>query len=126
MIESVKKPGPTVLVIFGAVGDLSQRKLVPALYNLLLDDWLPKQFAMIGVSHHENSDADFKKLLKDGIDKYSRRETSSNGNWENLAEKISYYRADFTNPEAYNGLAEKLDQLDESWETKANRIFYMS
>ena len=126
MIESVRKPGPTVLVIFGAVGDLSQRKLVPALYNLLLDDWLPKQFAMIGVSHHENTDEDLKKLLKDGIDKYSRRETSINGNWERLAETISYYRADFTNPEAYKGLAEKLDQLDAAWETKANRIFYMS
>lgn len=126
MIDSVKKPGPTVLVIFGAVGDLSQRKLVPALYNLLLDDWLPKNFAMIGVSHHEKSDEDLKSMLKEGIDNYSRRETATNGNWEKLADTISYYRADFTNAESYKGLADKLNQLDEEWGVKANRIFYMS
>lgn len=126
MFESTQKPGPTVLVIFGAAGDLSQRKLVPALYNLLLDDWLPERFAMIGVSHHDNSDDGLREMLKEGVDKYSRRKSSENGKWESLADDISYYQADFTEPESYKNLAAKLDELDTAWSVNANRIFYLS
>lgn len=126
MFESTQKIGPTVLVIFGAAGDLSQRKLVPALYNLLLDDWLPERFAMIGVSHHDKSDDDLRAMLKEGVDKYSRRKTSENGQWESLANAISYYKADFTEPESYKDLVTRLDELDSQWGVSANRIFYLS
>ncbi len=126
MFESTQKAGPTVLVIFGAAGDLSQRKLVPALYNLLLDDWLPEKFAMIGVSHHDKSDEDLRAILKEGVDRYSRRKSTENGKWQSLADAISYYKADFTDPESYKNLAVKLDELDSEWEVEANRIFYLS
>lgn len=126
MFESIQQPGPTVLVIFGAAGDLSQRKLVPALYNLMLDDWLPERFAMIGVSHHEKSDDDLREMLKEGVDKYSRRTSSENGKWESLADAISYCQADFTDPESYKDLAARLDELDSQWNDSANRIFYLS
>ncbi|UII29554.1 glucose-6-phosphate dehydrogenase [Fulvivirga maritima] len=126
MIESTKKPGSTVLVIFGASGDLSQRKLVPALYNLMLDSWLPDNFAMIGVSHHERTTEDLRELLKDGVSKHSRRDFRGNGDWDRLSSSITYYKADFTNPESYKGLAEELDAYDEKWGTKASRIFYLS
>lgn len=67
MFESVQKPGPTILVIFGTVGDLSKRKLVPALYNLMLDNWLPNRFAMVGVSYHDQTDDSLRELLRDMI-----------------------------------------------------------
>ncbi|MDR8389549.1 glucose-6-phosphate dehydrogenase [Aliifodinibius sp. S!AR15-10] len=126
MFESVKKPGPTILVIFGAAGDLSQRKLVPALYNLMLDDWLPDQFAMIGVSYHDKSDEDLRQKLKEGVDRFSRRTATENGQWKNLAQNITYYKADFTKPDAYGGLAQRLDEIDKEWGVTANRIFYLS
>ena len=127
MFESAKKPGPTVLVIFGAAGDLSQRKLVPALYNLRLDNWLPEQFAMIGISHHDKTDDDLRNILKQGVDSFSRRNSlQQNGQWETLANTISYYKADFTDSDSYNDLAIRLNELDREWGVSANRIFYFS
>jgi glucose-6-phosphate 1-dehydrogenase len=126
MFESIEKPDPAVFIIFGGAGDLSQRKLAPALYNLLLDDWLPEQFAVVAVSHHERSDEKLRKMLKNGIDNYSRRKPSDNGKWESLAERISYFEADFEDIKAYKNLSDKLDKLDEEFGVNANRIFYMA
>ncbi|UII20763.1 glucose-6-phosphate dehydrogenase [Fulvivirga ligni] len=126
MIDSIKKPGPTVLVIFGASGDLSQRKLVPALYNLMLDHWLPDNFAMVGVSHHDRTTDDLREILKEGVSEHSRQDFKGNGDWDTLSESITYYKADFTDPEAYKGLAKELDSYDEKWNTSASRIFYLS
>lgn len=126
MFESVQKPDPTILVIFGTVGDLSKRKLVPALYNLMLDNWLPDRFAMIGVSYHDQTDDSLRELLREAVNTHSRRSASENGKWDELAEAISYYNTDFTEPDAYSGLAQKLDDIEEEWGTSANRIFYLS
>ncbi len=126
MFESVDKPGPTALVIFGGAGDLSQRKLVPAIYNLMLDGWLPEEFALIAVSHHDKTSEDLRKMLKNGVEEYSRRSISDHKQWDKLADAITYYKADFTAKEDYEGLADQLDELDETWEAEANRIFYLS
>jgi glucose-6-phosphate 1-dehydrogenase len=126
MFESVQKPGPTILVIFGTVGDLSKRKLVPALYNLMLDNWLPDRFAMVGVSYHDQTDDSLRELLREAVNTHSRRTASENGEWNSLVEAITYYKADFTEPDAYGGLAQKLDEIEEEWGTSANRIFYLS
>src|SRR5690625_2984990 len=64
MFQTVRKSDPVILIIFGAAGDLSRRKLVPALYNLLLDDWLPDQFALVGVSHHDHDDEGLRSSIK--------------------------------------------------------------
>ncbi|HLR91140.1 MAG TPA: glucose-6-phosphate dehydrogenase [Balneolaceae bacterium] len=126
MFQTVRKSDPVILIIFGAAGDLSRRKLVPALYNLLLDDWLPDQFALVGVSHHDHDDEGLRSLYKEAVDTYSRRTTQENGKWERLAETITYYQADFTDKEAYNGLADRLDEIEKQWGAEANRIFYLS
>jgi glucose-6-phosphate 1-dehydrogenase len=126
MFESVKKPDPAVFIIFGGAGDLSQRKLAPALYNLLLDDWLPDQFAVVAVSHHDRSDEKLRKIWKKGVDSYSRRKPSDNGNWESLAGRMSYFEADFKDIEAYKKLSNTLDELDEEFGANASRLFYMS
>ena len=67
------KPQATVIVILGATGDLTQRKLIPGLYNLYLDKWIPDNFAVIGVSHSKMTDAQFRKEMLEGVDKFSRR-----------------------------------------------------
>ena len=126
MFESVQKPDPAILVIFGTVGDLSKRKLVPALYNLMLDNWLPEQFALVGVSYHDQSDDSLREMLREAINTHSRRTPSENGKWDELAEAITYYNADFTDEDAFIGLAKKLNEIEKKWGTPANRIFYLS
>ena len=126
MIESVKKPEATVVVIFGAVGDLSKRKLAPALYNLMLEDWIPEKFAVIGVSYHEENDESFRTLLRESIDKYSRSGKADDKDWEKFAGNVSYFKADFTDEAVYNGLNEKIIEIENAWDKKANRVFYLS
>jgi glucose-6-phosphate 1-dehydrogenase len=126
MFESVQKPDPAILVIFGTVGDLSKRKLVPALYNLMLDNWLPEQFALVGVSYHDQSDDSLREMLREAINTHSRRTPSENGKWDELAEAITYYNADFADEDAFIGLAKKLNEIEKKWSTPANRIFYLS
>src|SRR5205085_10368325 len=67
----------TALVIFGGTGDLAQRKLLPALYNLAHEGQLPERFALIGVSRGESTDEEFRALAKESITEYSRRETDA-------------------------------------------------
>ena len=72
MATSVKSH-PTVFIIFGATGDLNWRKITPALYNLLLDNWLPDQFVIVGTGRSELSDDSFRQKLLEGIDQFSRK-----------------------------------------------------
>ena len=125
-MQSTRKPEPTVLVIFGAKGDLTMRKLAPALYNLYIDGWLPKQFAVVGVSHHDISHEQFLGLLHDGLDQHSRSGKPDESRWKEFANFWEYFRADFTNQAIYTSLAEKLDSFDQQWGVRANRIYYLS
>lgn len=126
MIESVKKPEATVIVIFGAVGDLSKRKLAPALYNLMLEKWMPDEFAIIGVSHHDENDESLRTMLRESIDKYSRNGKAEEKDWKKFGQRVSYFKADFTDEAIYNRLNEKIIEIEKSWDTKANRVFYLS
>lgn len=125
-MQSTRKPGPTVLVIFGAKGDLTMRKLAPALYNLYVDGWLHKQFAVIGVSHHDITHEQFLGLMHDGLDQHSRSGKPEDGRWKEFSSFWEYFRADFTNQAMYSSLAEKLNTFDQQWGTRANRIYYLS
>ena len=117
---------PTVVVILGASGDLTQRKLMPALYNLFLDKWLPNQFAMIGVSRTEMSDDEFRQRLRSGIDRFSRRCQADDPNWSAFAPLLTYLSADPTESMTYDALSEQLSSLDQEWRMQANRIFYLA
>ena len=73
MPESSMHPDPSMLIIFVAGGDLAWRKLIPALYNLFLDKWLPVKFAIIGIDRRELTTDEFRARLRDGVDTFSRR-----------------------------------------------------
>jgi len=121
------QPGPTLLVIFGAAGDLTWRKLVPALYNLYLDDWLPEQFAIVGVDRKEMEQDEFCKHLKQGVDKFSRRGKTDSKTWDAFSEHIcTYLPADFKQDGTYTKLAEELRAREDAWDAQANRVFYMA
>ncbi len=125
-MQSAIKPDATIIIIFGAGGDLTWRKIAPALYNLFLDGWLPEKFAVIGLDIKEMADEQYRARLQDGIDQFSRSGKSKQEEWIKFSSAINYKKADFTNQETYSTLSEQILQVEKKWGTKSNRIFYMA
>jgi glucose-6-phosphate 1-dehydrogenase len=113
------------VVIFGATGDLTHRKLIPALYNLAVDGELPTGVRILGFARRDWSDEYFRERLES-----SNREVSRTGHdeeiWEGLASNIRYHRSEFQDQDGYRRLAERLDEIDRERGGKANRLFYIA
>ena len=125
-MESAIQPGATILIIFGAGGDLTWRKLVPALYNLYVDRWLPEQFAVLGLDLKPMSDDEFRAHLRDGTDQFSRRGKADPAAWDGFAARCSLSAADFADPAAYKALAERIDAQEKQWNAPATRVYYLA
>ena len=125
-MKSTVKMGPTVIVIFGAGGDLTWRKLMPAIYNLYLDNWIPENFAVLGVAHTAMTDDAFRKHVNDGVNKFSRRGKTKKKEWTAFEKHISYKQGDFNDIATYKTVKKQIDQLEKTWKTPVNRIFYMA
>jgi glucose-6-phosphate 1-dehydrogenase len=119
-----KAPPPTALVIFGASGDLTRRKLVPAVYNLALSRLLPQGFALVGVARRPKPD--FAGEMKTNVAKYSRRKPLNDAAWDELAKGISYVQGDHNEPGTFTKLKEELERIDKERGTSGNRLFYLS
>jgi glucose-6-phosphate 1-dehydrogenase len=117
---------PTVFVIFGAGGDLAWRKLIPALYNLFLDRWLPEKFLILGQGHRHMSDAEFRQQLRQGVDKFSRRGKTEDAPWDLFASHLSFMASELDDSQAYTQLAKDLAVKDKEWNVRANRVFYLA
>ncbi|MFO0757926.1 MAG: glucose-6-phosphate dehydrogenase [Byssovorax sp.] len=115
---------PTALVIFGASGDLTRRKLFPAVYNLALSRLLPGGFAVIGVARRPKPD--FAAEMKENVAKFSRRKPLNDAIWNDLAKGISYVQGDHNDPETFTRLKAELDRVDAERGTGKNRVFYLS
>lgn len=115
-----------VLVIFGASGDLTYRKLIPALFDLFMQDLLPKNFTILGVSRTEFSDATFRDKMNDGIRQFAY---FKNPNKEKLAifdEKLHYLSIETKEATEYVKLQHKLKKIDQDHQTGGNYLFYLS
>lgn len=116
---------PTVAVIFGASGDLTARKLIPAIYNLSVDNLLPNDFRLIGFGRKAISDEDFRDAMEASIKEHSRRPINSEI-WERVRDAMFYASADYGDIEGYKRLAEQIDGIEASLGRKVQRIFYVS
>ncbi len=114
-----------ILVIFGGTGDLTNRKLMPALYNLVLDQLLPEHFAVVSVGRRDKSEEEYRKDIYASIQKHSRNKLDESI-WNKLNGMIHYYQFDFTNLEGFTGLKEYLEKLDHKYSTGGNRVFYLA
>lgn len=123
---SSKIPESCILVIFGATGDLTARKLVPALYNLFLAGQLPPHFACVGFARREKTDEMFREEMHTAVNQFSRSKPINEDIWKNFKEKIFYHKAEFHEDEGYDSLNELLKKLDREFLTKGNRVFYLS
>ncbi|MSN25354.1 MAG: glucose-6-phosphate dehydrogenase [Geobacter sp.] len=117
---------PTILVIFGAGGDLTWRKLLPALYNLLLDNHLPERLAIVGVARRKLEDGSFRAKIREGIDSFSRRQVEDEQLWNRFAENISYVSEDLTDSASGAALSGRLARIEEQWGVRANRVYYLA
>jgi glucose-6-phosphate 1-dehydrogenase len=117
---------PTVFVIFGGSGDLTWRKLVPALFDLSQDRSMPAHFSVIAVGRADLSDEMLRRRLHNGIKKFSRQGTAKTGEWIEFAKHITYLKGDYSKLQTYTILAERCARLEKEWSAKVHRIFYMA
>ncbi len=118
-------PDPSLVVIFGATGDLSHRKILPAFYNLRRAGLLPSETSIVGYARRPYSDADFTSEMRASVAEHSRNPVES-ALWDDFARQIHYQQGDFKDPAAYTRLAARLDQIDAAAGCRGNRLFYLA
>jgi len=123
--EERKAYEPCTIVIFGASGDLTVRKLIPALYHLYIEGQMPKQFRVVGFARREKTDESWRGEMKVGIEKFSRSQKMDNAQWDSFAANLSYHQGDLTDAEAYKGLSKKLAKFGDERLVK-NLVFYLA
>jgi len=117
---------PTIMVVFGGMGDLTWRKLAPALYNLLLDKQLPERFAVIGLDIKKENPDEFRLRLRDGANSFCECGGVDENTWNGFAQNLSYLSGDFANPATYATLLGQLKKLEKNWGSPADHIFYLA
>src|SRR4051812_15058174 len=121
-----KRPPASAIFIFGGSGDLNQRKLTPALYNLFLDDWMPEHFAVVGIGRSVYTNEKFREHLFEGIKEFSRRKDDGNGHWGEFSEQVTYLQMDAEDENAYGRISECVKELEQKWNVHLNVIFYLA
>jgi glucose-6-phosphate 1-dehydrogenase len=122
----MKRPENLIFIIFGASGDLTYRKLVPAIYSLKVQDLLPEKYEIVGVSRSRISNKDFRKRMKEGITAFSEEPDLNDSRLDSFVNHISYISVDFSLKDDYQGLTEYLCKMEQDCGTSSNYIFYMA
>jgi glucose-6-phosphate 1-dehydrogenase len=125
-MRNARTVAPCIMVIFGATGDLTHRKLIPALYNLELEHPLPPQFTVVGVARRPFSDDEFRQQALDSTNQFSRNRPVNPAVWETFSRGLFYHQSQFDDPHGYARLAELLERLDRERGTQGNHIFYLA
>ena len=124
-LYTARTPEPNAMVIFGATGDLTRSRLVPALYNLFAERRLPTGFTVIGFARRPWSDEDFRTQMRRACERGCELGLAP-GIWESFEESLSYVSSDFENPAGYQRLRELLEELDRRRGTAGNRVYYLA
>src|ERR1700704_2200776 len=118
-------PQACTVVIFGATGDLTMRKLIPALYNIAADGELPPALTVVGFARRPKTDEEFRKEQEEATRKFSRQ-TVRDEIWKGFAQSIFYHQSEFHDASGYKSLAERLEKIDKERGTGGNRLFYLA
>ncbi len=124
-LQQDRIPEPQILTIFGASGDLTQRKLVPALYQMKLERRLPPELTIVGVARRDWSHEFFREHMREGVAEFGGG-LQSEELWQEFAQGLFYCPGDIDNPESYQNLKALLAELDVKRGTRGNRVFYLS
>jgi glucose-6-phosphate 1-dehydrogenase len=123
-LPRARVPDPCSIVLFGATGDLTHRKLVPALYHLAQGGHLTSEFAAVGFARRDWSDDQFRDELKKSLAKPG--DPNFEASWNEFAPRISYVASNFDDPDGYARLKKQLDHLDATLGTRGNRLYYLA
>src|SRR2546423_1317450 len=123
-LPHTKSTGPCVMVIFGAAGDLTKRKLLPSIYNLLQQILLSREFAIVGVSRDNFDTEKFRKHVTDSLTQFCDGADKELVEW--LANHSYYVQGEFDNPDLYARLGDQLAQADKQHNTHGNYFFYLA
>src|ERR1700719_1307427 len=107
-----KKLYPAAITIFGAKGDLTHRKLIPAIYNLFIGNHLPSSFSLTCVDFLPDSDEEFRNYLLGGVNEFSRNGKADEKKWNEFSARICYIQGDFLKLDTFVSLRKKLDSFD--------------
>jgi glucose-6-phosphate 1-dehydrogenase len=119
-------PEPALMVIFGASGDLTHRKLLPALYSLTRDRLLPARFAIVGFARKPMTDDAFRDQMRAACDEFARRRPVDAALWSAFAGHIFYQQGDYDDPASYAGLKARIEEIEASLGLPGNRVFYLA
>jgi glucose-6-phosphate 1-dehydrogenase len=117
---------PCAVLIFGATGDLTKRKLIPALYRLAQQGLVSGAFAILGAARKEMSDDEFRLLMQKAVEEFASDESLDESTWQSFAKRIFYLAGDFSDAALYQKLRTKLEEVDNEYHTQGNRIFYLA
>ncbi len=124
--DAAHRAQPCIITIFGATGDLTMRKLLPAIYNLTRDGLLHENSVVVGFARRPKTDEEFRKEMLDGVQKFSRTKPVDPGIWEKVASRLFYHQSTFEDAEGYNRLAQKYKELEEKFKIGGRRLYYLS
>jgi glucose-6-phosphate 1-dehydrogenase len=116
----------TLFFIFGGTGDLTSRKLIPALYNLFLDGWMPVRFAIIGMGRTPLTDEQFRDELVKGVNQFSRSGKVKPEKWKTFAQNIYYQKSDISDADACAQQSKAISRFAEAWEEEPVIIYYLA
>jgi glucose-6-phosphate 1-dehydrogenase len=125
-ITQGRRPPAAVLVIFGASGDLTKRKLIPALYNLALEKRLPERFAVVGYARSELSHEAFRDKMRDAVVEFSRTGLKDESAWQEFAANLYYVPGEYGDSNGYRKLKEFVDQFDRGVRALPVRVLYLA
>ncbi|SHE35519.1 glucose-6-phosphate 1-dehydrogenase [Caldanaerobius fijiensis DSM 17918] len=114
-----------LMVIFGGTGDLTKRKLLPAIYNLYVEGLLPDNFATVAVGRKAYTHEEYRMIARESVMNFSRNGMNED-KWSALSERIYYEKVEFHDPAAYVSLKNFLNELDKRYQTKGNRVYYLA
>ena len=117
---------PAYIVIFGGSGDLTWRKLIPALFNLYLDNWMPEEFIITGIGRQDMTQQIYLKKLKEGVDKFSRKGKPKKADWDAFSKHIEYRQADFTTVSIYNSIKKSIGAFEKKVKQVSTKIYYLA
>lgn len=120
----MKKPDNCVIIIFGASGDLTKRKLIPAIFELYKQNNLPEKFAVLGTASSQFSSGEFRTLMAEAIRNFDKEVEQKQ--IDQFTGKLNYFPMDFKNPEAYNSLSKEISSLSGTCGKNCNYIFYLA
>ncbi|MDX2270642.1 MAG: glucose-6-phosphate dehydrogenase [Cyanobacteriota bacterium] len=125
-LNQERTPDPSILVQFGASGDLAGRKLIPAYYRLFVQRRLPTEFTLVGVARKDWTHESYRAKMRAAMQEFAPKDLGPEAVWEDFASRLFYCQLDINKPESYEQLNALLSELDQQRGTRGNRIYYLA